>query len=118
MPGKHKGPVYEKLIDAFNRGEKVLTEPMDYVLLDNLVPEGTLFAGAYPDGPRSKELEKQLFEGLIPANQIATRLRVMSVLGLCIAVGRRGLRSDVVWQITPRGEQYLAKWKEASGGPA
>ena len=103
-------PVMRSLIAAYERGDEVLVDPMDFILLDSLPPEGTMFAGAYPDGPSSQDLAANLFEGKIPAAQVAPRLRVLSVLGFCLHANRRGV-TDRVWQITEKGEQLLADWK-------
>jgi len=106
--------VAQNITAAFARGEEVLIDPMDYILLDNLPPEGTMFAGAYPDGPTSIELAHNLFEGKLKPSHLAARLRVLRLCGLAVTVNRRG-RSDKVWQINEAGDAYLAKWKERQG---
>ena len=110
-------PVNQAIVAAYERGDDVMVDPMDYVLLDNLVPVGTMFAGAYPDGPTSRDLSERLFEGKVPPNQIAPRLRILHMFGLCVHANRRGV-NDKVWQITSEGRRVVERWKEKKGASA
>ena len=111
MTDRESNPVTRNILARYQRGDDVLVDPMDYVLLDNLAEEGTMFAGAYPDGPTSVELSDKLFERKIPAAQIAPRLTLLRIFGLAVTLNRRGVH-DKVWQITPEGERVLAEWKK------
>lgn len=111
-PRRNEQEVYKNLIAQFERGDEVLVDPMDYVILGSLPPEGTLFAGAYPEGRAVKSLAGELFGGQLTSQEIAVRMRILRVLGLVVSAGRRGVH-DLVWQITPKGKHTLEEWKEA-----
>jgi hypothetical protein len=107
---ERNNPINLNILARYERGDAVLVDPMDYVLLDNLAPEGTMFAGAYPDGPNSVELAERLFEGKIKPSPIAARLRLLHLFGLATMLNRRGV-NDRVWQVTPKGREVVEEWK-------
>lgn len=101
------------------RGEYELVDPLDYLILDKLQPEGTLFAGLYPLGDTVKALGAKFdqVKGGLTGSFIVARLRPLRLQGLVVPKNAgSSTRGKTVWQRTARGTEVLTKWKETNSG--
>lgn len=86
--------------------------PLDYLILEQLTPEGTTMSGLYPIGSSTKAIEKGL-QGAIAGSAISARIRIMNMLGLAIKVKSLGQGNHAAaWQRSVKAEELLKKWKE------
>lgn len=101
-------------------GNYMLVDPLDYLLLQMLPDEGSIFAGLYPNGETVENMRTKFTpeqRKAITSSTISTRIRVMSLLGLVVSKHRgSNTRGRLVWQITPAGKDVLKKWKGAGNG--
>lgn len=88
-----------------------MVEPLDYLILDMLPNEGTLFAGAYPSGKSVSELKREIGEGQISSGTFSRRLQAMSEEDLVVVKKGVGTNGDRIWQATPRGRNVVERWK-------
>lgn len=114
MPRKDK-PGYERIADKAARGVYSLVEPLDYLILDKLVDEGTTMGGYYPLGTTVVNLVKQ-FEKQVPSSVISGQLRSMYIQGLVVKIKIAGATAGHAWQRTERGVKALNEWKERNSG--
>jgi hypothetical protein len=105
---------YEGLASKAARGEYELVEPLDYMILDLLQDEGSMFADLYPLGETVPALVKKL-GGKLTNSQLTSRVRILHIQGLIVQkkslTNKSG--STTVWQRSKVGASLLNKWKEA-----
>jgi|SRR5215471_7812315 len=95
---------------------ELLVDPLDYLLLKELPPEGTKVFDAYPDGKAAEDLTKLVAGGQLDIKIISTRMRVMSRIELVAAVKTVGQSGRTIYQITPIGQRLLQEWESKSSG--
>jgi hypothetical protein len=96
--------------------ETNLVEPLDFLILDLLPPEGTTAFGVYPDGQTAASLSKQIGEGRLKTSTFSTRLRVLKLMDYTTSKrGISGATKGQVWQRTEAGEKALHRWKADHG---
>lgn len=113
MPRHDDGYISQK--DKNAKGIYDLVVPLDYLLLEKLQDEGTLFAGLYPLGDTVIGLGKKFdqVKGGLDPKIVTSRLRSMQIQGLTISI-HSGTSSGTVkvWQRTPVGATVLETWKK------
>jgi hypothetical protein len=88
----------------------LLIDPLDFLLLERMSPEGTMHFGAYPDGATAKQLS-EMFDGHVRSGTIGMRCRVLSLTGYAVKLKGVGTGGKSVWQRTEQGEKALKKWR-------
>lgn len=112
---------YHRVAEKAERGEYDLIEPLDYLLLSELEPEGTSLAGLYPIGTTIKSLAKKERFKEVPSTLIAARIRSMHVQQLVKKVKMAGADKErkgatgSAWQVTESGQKLLQTWKGMNG---
>jgi hypothetical protein len=106
MVGRPKGP--GKGINFDPNAD--LVDPLDYLLLGALPEEGTMIAGAYPDGRTSKQLARELFSGEITPSQIGPRMNAMVYHALVTKKKGIGVSGAFIYQRTQKGNDVYDKW--------
>lgn len=112
---KNRKSTYENLKTKAARGEYTLVAPLDYLIMDVLPTEGTLFAGMYPLGETAANIAKKLKVGKgsmpLTSNIVTNRLRLMHEQGLVMKHNRVPGASSAVWQKTKTGNTIAKGWK-------
>lgn len=110
IKGQHGG--YRNLEEKGKVGDySDLIPPLDYLILENLPDEGTLFGGLYPLTETAINLAKTKFKPM-PATDVANRLALLKKLGL--ALQQKPIRgSRVAYQRTAKGKEVFQEWKQA-----
>jgi hypothetical protein len=106
MAGRPKGPGRGINFDP----AADLVDPGDYMILGALPEEGTLIAGAYPDGRTSKQLARELFEGQLRPQQIGPRMNALVYHGLALKKKGIGTGGASIYQRTSKGDEVYDKW--------
>ena len=106
MAGRPKGP--GKGINFDPAAD--LIDPLDYLILGALPEEGTMIAGAYPDGRTSKQLSRELFRGEVTPSQIGPRMNALVYHSLVIKKKGIGVNGAFIYQRTPKGDEVYDKW--------
>jgi len=88
-----------------------LVEPIDFLILGALPEEGSIFAGAYPDGRTSKQLSKELFDGQIRAGQIGPRMNALVYHGCAVKRKGIGVGGAHIYQRTEKGKRTFEEWQ-------
>lgn len=114
---------YERVGKKAARGEFTLVEPFDYMILEKLPEEGTLFAGMFPLGETVANLitkfPKIPGQGTIPTSFVAGRIHSMKDQGLVVKKqAMPGTSGKAVWQRTERGTKTFENWKKNNKGKA
>jgi hypothetical protein len=91
-----------------------MVEPLDYLLLSELPPEGTLVGGWHVIAATVNALVDK-YEGITP-DALAGRLRSMQEMGLTVDVSVIPVSRGRGWQITEAGQQVLDAWRKESDG--
>ena len=106
---------YERMGDKAARGEYDLVLPLDYLLLEQLQPEGTMFAGLYQIGTTVESLAAMEQFKPLGRNIISGRMRVLHLQGLVVKVTRLGtserIKNGAAWQRTKKADELLAAWR-------
>jgi hypothetical protein len=113
---KVKNP-YERVAEKAARGEFTLVEPLDYLILEKLPEEGTLFAGLYPLGETVANISKNLPKvngKTFPSTVVTNRIRSMQAQGL--TTDTRGATATRIWQRSRHASQLFKTWKEKQSG--
>lgn len=108
---------YERVEEKAKRGEFNLVEPLDYLILEKLPEQGSLFGGLFPLGETVANIAKNLpkLEGkMFPSDIVTSRVRSMQLQGLTLHT--KGATSTRIWQRTPRATQLFNAWKEKQRG--
>lgn len=114
-------PKGEGLAERAAKGNYTLIAPLDYLIMEALPEEGTLFAGLYPLGETVRNLGVKLpktpDKKNLPSSMIQTRLRLLSLQGLASKAQRNlGTSGAAVWQRTKTGTEVLKAWKGGQNG--
>lgn len=111
MPGKPK--VEWSLEDRFDNGDRsMIVEPLDWLILQVLPPEGTLAGGMYPVGETVPGVVKKLGGGPVTVPIVSSRVRILAVVGLAVRKKAVGSAKGLVWQITKKGEEAVKLWTQ------
>lgn len=94
-----------------------LIVPLDYVILDRLMDEGTMMGGIAPLGTAVSELRKRKPLDILTPEEVSARLRNMNTQGLAIKVRTSG-NKRFVWQRSAEGLRMLTEYLEAHGEEA
>jgi hypothetical protein len=106
MAGRPKGP--GKGINFDPAAD--LIDPLDYLILGALPEEGTMIAGAYPDGRTSKQLSRELFNSEVTPSQIGPRMNALVYHSLVVKKKGIGVNGAFIYQRTPKGDEVYDKW--------
>lgn len=87
-------------------------EPLDYLILTVLPPEGALVLNAYPDGRTAKQISDEAFEGKISTRALGPRMGVLGTRELVRRTRGIGTAGDAIYQITPAGKAVLLAWQQ------
>lgn len=89
-----------------NKGEYELVLPLDARLMEELPPEGTMFADLYLVGGTVNDLQKKFPQ--VPKNAISARIRSLHVQGMVTKIRTFGNASaGWAWQRTARGSKVV-----------
>ena len=109
----------ENLKELAARGEYQLAAPVDYMILQWLPDEGTLFAGLFPLG----ETVVNLVEKFTPEQRsaginssfVSTRIRIMHIQSLVVSSrSAKGGSGKRIWQRTKAGARLVKEWEKNS----
>ena len=100
------------------RGEYQLLEPLDYMILQHLPDQGTLFAGLYPLGETTPNLvgkftPEQRTLGGVDSHFVSTRLRVLHIQGLVLNLrSAKNTGGKRIWQRTKEASRLVKEWEK------
>lgn len=97
------------------QGTLELIEPLDYLILDQLPIEGTMFAGAYPEGTTVLKLREIIAGGKLASSTISQRVRYMATYEMVVKVKGLGQHGRYVWQRTQKGDAMFKEWRARNG---
>lgn len=102
-----EGGIYQRVADRVKKGDlTVLIDPLDYLILDKTLDEGTMMGDYYPLGTTVKSLVKQ-FKGLT-SDQVSGRMNLLRQADLVKTIRVTGGNA---YQRTRLGKEILEKWK-------
>lgn len=103
----------ERTREAAARGEYDLVEPLDYLILELMEPEGSMVSGLYPLGTTVISMNKKL---KLSSPVISSRVRILHLMGLTKKVHSLGSGTGKkAWQRTPEADRLLKEWRESNG---
>lgn len=119
MPRKStsEGKSYEGIGSKAARGEYTLVAPLDYIILEHLHPEGTMFANLYPIAHTAKQINEQALGNQLGMTIIANRMTSLGKQELIAKVVVPGTGGAQSYQRSKRGDLALKVWKESQVAP-
>jgi hypothetical protein len=107
--------MYERIRERAARGDYDLRMPMDGKILGHLNDEGTMFAGAYQLGHTVKQLDRDLFDGMLGSGKIFPRMNSMIAQGLVVSFYVPGTSGTYTYQRTLKGKHVYEEWSNPNG---
>lgn len=101
---------YKRVADRAAEGNIDLVDPLDYLILDSLPPEGTTMGGVIPLGETVRNLANTTFKGIVTNTALGGRMTSLQAYGLVKGVVLPS-RDGRGWQITPAGDKALREWQ-------